>query len=182
MKTIPPKDAINEPINPTDVTYIVCLRTVGGGETLFLGRRELDQYNRDPDAFAARHFGLKDVAEYHEWIASNGTSLCSERMRNGKLCSNQIGMRHERGLQYWREHHRTEPCRSHGGDEREKPPPRWLGRYPVAADRRCEALTRSQDTCDHQCGLSGTHVRDGRRVCHMHRDCADVDFIDGGRT
>ena len=60
-------------------------------------------------------------------------------------------------------------------------------RYPVADELRCEALARPNEwprTCAdwqrgvHRCGLSGAHRRDGRRVCHAHRDSEKVAYFD----
>lgn len=60
-------------------------------------------------------------------------------------------------------------------------------RYPIPDQRRCEALAHPNDNpryCPdwqrgvHRCGLSGTHVRDGRKVCRAHRDCERVAYFD----
>jgi hypothetical protein len=58
-------------------------------------------------------------------------------------------------------------------------------RHPFPDHRRCEALAHGdpRDWIDwkrglHRCGASGTYLRDGHRVCHMHRDCEQIAYFD----
>jgi hypothetical protein len=175
------KAKINEPVDLADATWIVefdgpCGTADG---THSLGRDEVEQYNADPDLFAAKALGFATADEYREWVECNGAPLCGERTKSGKLCRNQIG-RIQQSPDNWREHHRSRACASHGG-EAEPPPPtrppsRSESKYPVADDRRCEALAHPPDYWnrqawqwgEHRCGNYGSLVRDGRRVCHAH--------------
>jgi hypothetical protein len=107
-RTIP----INKPIDPAEADYTICLTRPGGGETLLVGRAELDQYNLDPDGYAAEHFGFATIDEYREWAALDGTPLCSEQTKSGELCRNSIS-RSQREAADWKALHRTQPCTVH---------------------------------------------------------------------
>jgi len=195
-------DQINEPATKhVEVSWTALLLTTryGSGEEVeFFSAAEAAAYNADPDGFAAKYFGLTDAEEYREWVACNGAPLCSERSKSGKPCPRRIGSPTDYPPHVWLAFHRSRPCEKHGGDAFNTgpmPPPRPGGayrrRYPARADRRCEAITKPPEHWigeawawgPHQCGLSGAFKRDGRRVCHLHRDCADVAFIsDGSRS
>jgi hypothetical protein len=191
MRATTKRDQINKPVTEPESIWSVYLVTdsCGRGQNVLLGDDEVAQYNADPDGFAARYFGLADVAEYREWVACDGAPLCSERTKSGKPCSGRVGKNH--GVAYWRQHHRTAPCRTHGGDAPPQPPTREPRdrRHPASDDRRCEAMVKAPDSWNgcawqwgpHQCGKPGTHIRDGRRVCNVHRDCAVVAFVARGR-
>jgi hypothetical protein len=45
-------------INGGDVSYIVNIRTVWGGEDIYITENEIAEWYADPDLIAARHFGL----------------------------------------------------------------------------------------------------------------------------
>jgi hypothetical protein len=92
--------------------YYACIRTVWGGESIYLNKEEAEQYNADPDDYAARHFGISK-REYREWIECGGTALCSQRTRAGKLCKNSVGG--ELQPDKWKRLHRTAVCHCHGG-------------------------------------------------------------------
>ena len=107
---------LNDPIDPADYFYALCFRTPWGGETTFVGQDEMNQYNADPDAFAAKYFGLT-VDQYREWIETQATALCSERTRAGRLCRNPIGAGVLLTPKDWLQHHRSAPCFIHGGGQ-----------------------------------------------------------------
>jgi hypothetical protein len=197
------KRTINEPATRhVEVSWTACLltRRDGGGEPIeFYSEDEAEQFNADPDGFAAKHFGFDDVDDYREWVACNGAPLCSERTKSGKPCNRQIGQNH--GVEYWRQNHRMVPCPKHGGEPVNSGPmpphaqtEPCIGyrrrRYPPPDHRRCEAITKPPDFWNgqawawgaHRCGMPGTYEREGKRVCHVHRDCTDIAFIDGGRS
>jgi hypothetical protein len=44
----------------------------GGCHTVYLTAREMRRYNRDPDGFAAKRLGYKNVDEYYRAIAHLG--------------------------------------------------------------------------------------------------------------
>jgi hypothetical protein len=167
----------------------------GQGENAWLGPAELARYNRDPDLFAAQYFGCASVEEYHEWVECSGHPRCGELTKSGKPCNGRIGPDPIRSVAEWREWHRSAPCVKHGGDPINacgEPPPRERrrGRYPVRdASRRCEALVPPPDHWnerpwqwgEHQCGLSGPHTRDGRRVCHIHLVKTPIAYVDSDK-
>jgi hypothetical protein len=41
----------------------------GGCDTVYLTAREMRRYNRDPDGFAAKHLGYKNVDAYYRAVA-----------------------------------------------------------------------------------------------------------------
>ena len=108
--------SVNKPVGPADATYIICLATAWGGEALDIGRAELDRYNRNPDAFAAKYFSFTTAYEYREWVELHGAPLCSERTRAGKLCRNQFGSGGQRP-EDWMRLHRSGPCGVHSKTE-----------------------------------------------------------------
>jgi hypothetical protein len=113
--------SINKPIDPADATYVVDVQDAyyGFGKELCLDRDELDQYNRDPDLFTARHFGFATADQYREWIVLQGAALCSERTKSGRMCRTRL--RDKLKASDWRKQHRSRPCHVHAlalGDER----------------------------------------------------------------
>jgi len=42
------------------------------------------EYNADPDDYAAKHLGFQEVDDHCEWVATNGTALCSVVTRHGR--------------------------------------------------------------------------------------------------
>jgi hypothetical protein len=102
---------INE---PAEACYIVCLSCPGGGEGMLeLSLEEGEQYNADPDGYAANYFGLS-TAEYVEWINTCGTPLCGARTKSGKLCRTPTG-RMQQDAAAWMANHRAFFCRRHQG-------------------------------------------------------------------
>ena len=108
--------SINKPVDPAvAAVYVVYIRCAPGyvGNRLFLDPVEFDEYNRDPDLFAARHFGFATADEYREWVHCHGNPHCSEptKSKSGRLCRNPVG-----GFLKpceWREQHRSRPCPIH---------------------------------------------------------------------
>jgi hypothetical protein len=94
-----------------------------GGATIGLDEDQVAAYNANPDRFVAEYMGFSTVAEYYEWVETDGTPLCSERTKSGTLCRNpngtgrsQLGAGGDQtGAARWRERHRTYPCSIHGG-------------------------------------------------------------------
>jgi hypothetical protein len=106
---------INNPVAEDDCFWEVSLQTPGcGGGALFLGRKEVDRYNADPDGYAATHFGFATSDEYREWVSIDGAALCSERTRSSEMCRNAIS-RIQLHSDEWRRRHRLAPCSIHGG-------------------------------------------------------------------
>jgi hypothetical protein len=105
---------LNEPVSLNNCIWEVCFTTPWGGEKNFLDREEVERYNADPDAFAARHFGFSSADEYREWIETGGYALCGERARHGRLCRKLIGGGALEPAE-WKQHHRSAPCSVHGG-------------------------------------------------------------------
>jgi hypothetical protein len=107
-------NSINHPVDPAVAAfYVVAIRRAPdyGGKRLFLDPVEFDEYNRDPDLFAARHFGFATADEYREWVHCHGYPHCSEPTKSGQLCRNPVG-----GFLKpceWREQHRSRPCFLH---------------------------------------------------------------------
>ena len=101
------------PINgpELEVLSVVNVRRPGGGETIYLKPSEVPLFKADPDAFAAKHYGLT-VAQYAEWVATEGAPLCGDRTAKGTLCKNLTG-----GFQLsaseWKALHRELSCHSH---------------------------------------------------------------------
>jgi hypothetical protein len=106
------RDQINQPVDPADCTYLICLEHPCGGETLDIDRAELDQYNRDPDGYAAAHFRFATADEYREWIACHGAALCSARTKSGRLCRALIS-RIQLTPDEWKRLHRSRSCTAH---------------------------------------------------------------------
>jgi len=114
---------INGVVDPViDACYSISLVGDQYREDVFT-RRELDEYNRDPDLFAAKHFRCVSVEEYREWIRSDQRPLCSERLKRGPMCGAEVPISEEyRRLEYgdadgrvevWRKLHRVYPCTFH---------------------------------------------------------------------
>jgi hypothetical protein len=104
---------------PAEPIWTVNVITVWGGENLFLTEAEAKRYNADPDAFAARHFGLSKI-EYYQWLDTEGSPLCGHRTASGDKCRNRTG-----GFQHvpnhWKSKHRKHLCAAHARKtEREK--------------------------------------------------------------
>jgi hypothetical protein len=69
-------------------------------------------YNRDPDGFAAEHFGLTKP-EYRDWVIQEGHALCGTRTKAGKPCRNFV-TRHGSEPAEWKAANRKDVCGSHG--------------------------------------------------------------------
>ena len=104
--------------HPAEQVWVVNVAMPCGGNTLHLDREEAEQYNADPDAFAAAHFGLSKI-EYLQWLDREGAPLCGERTKSGDLCRNLTG-----GFQLnaakWKARHRSFACVAHGGEPANK--------------------------------------------------------------
>ena len=111
MSDRPNNPAINQRHSPDDCIYHVGIASAYGGGNLYLNRKELDEYNRDPDGYAAAYFGFETSAEYREWIRCDGAALCSERTKSGQLCRTSIGRCYD--PREWLEKHRSRPCSIH---------------------------------------------------------------------
>lgn len=97
---------------PAAPIWIANVATPRGGEDLHLDQEEAAKYNADPDAYAARHFGLSKV-EYLQWLDLEGSPACGHRTAGGDLCRNRTG-----GFQLaaseWKARHRKFFCAAHG--------------------------------------------------------------------
>lgn len=104
---------VNQKVSPADRIYYVQVEDVCGAAEMYLDGHELEQYNADPDAYAAGFFGLTKE-QYLEWLNLQGTPLCAATTRKGKPCKSVI-----RGFQLppkdWLALHRNEYCWVHGG-------------------------------------------------------------------
>jgi hypothetical protein len=105
--------SLNEPVDLADAMWTVQFRGPYGAAdgTHCLDRNEVEQYNADPDGFAAKELGFASADEYREWVEARGYALCSERTKSGKLCRNPVLMKPGES---WSECHRSRPCASHG--------------------------------------------------------------------
>ncbi len=84
----------------------------GGGNTIYFeSREEAKTYDADPDAFAAKHFGLTKI-EYLQWVDTDGAALCSHRTKGGDLCRNLIS-RIQLSAKQWKARHRKALCTTH---------------------------------------------------------------------
>lgn len=96
---------------PAEPIWTVNVITVWGGENIFMNNAEAKLYEADPDAFAAKHFGLTKI-EYYQWLDTEGSPLCRHRTAKGDPCRNRTG-----GFQlvprHWKSLHRKLLCSSH---------------------------------------------------------------------
>lgn len=98
-------------INTGRIGYYADLVTPQGNKSVFLTEAEKDAYQKDPDEFAARHFGL-ELAEYREWMARQGAPLCAAKTQEGGLCGQMVGSSQVDPLA-WKELHRKARCHMH---------------------------------------------------------------------
>src|SRR5258705_7737063 len=186
---------VNQPVDPADAldpseaTYSI---DTEHGETLqYLDRAELDEYNRDPDLFAARRLGLADAEEYREWLACGGAALCSERTKSGHLCQLPNCDAPTLYVDEWRRLHRARPCCLHAKNivppvSPVSPPRRKYGHSRAAApdDCRCAALTKlpKHPWDRRRCELHAPwwQRRDGRPVCGQHFSCSTIEYACDG--
>lgn len=109
--------ALNEKLDPVaDAIYDAHPAAPGGGFNLWLTSDEVHEYNSDPDLYVARHLGFATAEQYREWVKTEGTALCSERTKSGRLCHNSIAGGHgtQRNAVTWLQLHRSAPCHVHG--------------------------------------------------------------------
>ena len=100
-------------INTGKVEYAANLVTPWGSGTVVLTEQQVSDYQRDPDGFAAAHFGLTRD-EYREWLELDGAAKCGAKTKAGKPCDNFIS-RTQLDSQKWKALHRSEYCPTHGG-------------------------------------------------------------------
>jgi hypothetical protein len=97
----------------SEAIWIANVTTVWGGEDIYMDAAEAKRYDADPDAYAAKHFGLTKI-EYYQWLDTEGAPLCSHRTAAGDNCRNRTG-----GSQLvprsWKIKHRKLLCVAHGG-------------------------------------------------------------------
>lgn len=93
--------------------YIALAATAGGGTEIRLGGpEEAAEWDRDPDAFAARHLGFPSKGAYRWWVALDGTPQCGAMTKGGRPCENPAG-RIQMGAEEWLAKHRVDRCRLH---------------------------------------------------------------------
>ncbi|PVE23662.1 hypothetical protein DC522_14525 [Microvirga sp. KLBC 81] len=102
-------------INSAEIEYVATLTNVYGGEYVSLTEQEVAEYKRDPDGFAAKHFGLTRD-EYQEWIECGGEAKCGAKTKAGKLCGNTLKGGSQLSAEEWKARHRSEYCSTHGGE------------------------------------------------------------------
>jgi hypothetical protein len=98
----------------------VGIRIPGGYRGFRLDPDELEEWNADPDAYAAAVCGLSKF-EYLQWIDLDGTPLCGHRNKGGDLCGAIIG-RMQMDAHKWKIVHRIECCPAHGGPKKNRRP------------------------------------------------------------
>jgi len=103
---------------PADQCWVANVITVWGGENIFMDRAEAALYAADPDAFAARHFGLTKI-EYYQWLDTQGSPLCRHRTARGDLCRNLTGGQ-QLAPDHWKSKHRKLFCKAHAPKVRSK--------------------------------------------------------------
>jgi hypothetical protein len=97
------------------VAYVARAAEPGGGTQIFLDSAEqAAEWDRDPDAFAARHLAFPSTTAYREWVALDGIALCGSMTSKGRMCSNQLG-RIQLGREEWLALHRNGRCHAHKG-------------------------------------------------------------------
>lgn len=113
MNTNQDRYLAGEPLNSQDLQSerLACLAHPCGGETIYLNTGDVDRYVRDPDGFAAEHFGLSK-SDYREWVFHGGHALCAAQTKAGKPCRNFV-TRHGTDAAEWKAAHRSEYCGSH---------------------------------------------------------------------
>jgi hypothetical protein len=99
-------------INTGKVEYAANLVAPWGGATALLTEQQVSDYQRDPDGFAAAHFGLTRD-EYREWLELGGAAKCGAKTKAGKPCGNLISGQLD--SREWKARHRSEYCPTHGG-------------------------------------------------------------------
>jgi hypothetical protein len=99
-------------INDSKAAFVIYpIRGDGGFDHMQISKRQIAEYEADPDLFVAKLFGLS-VEDYLEWIVCDGTPLCSALTKSGHLCRNNIG-----GFlldpETWKRLHRKATCHAH---------------------------------------------------------------------
>lgn len=86
----------------------------GGSEEVYVDDEQAARWQADPDACAARYFGMT-VEEYREWIAVDGYASCGALTKDGRPC--RAALAHPHGGQLdareWKRCHRVEACHAH---------------------------------------------------------------------
>jgi hypothetical protein len=81
---------------------------------LQLTTAEVIEFNKDPDAWAGKHFGLT-ANEYRQWVYYGGTARCSEITTSGWPCNNPITGNdgYDLDAQTWKRMDGCRPCSFH---------------------------------------------------------------------
>jgi hypothetical protein len=99
---------INGPAGPQ---YEACVAVPGGSRSLHIDESQIPEYNANPDAFVAKHFGMT-VQEYREWVQLDGMPLCGTITKKGSFCRNPVG-RIQMKAKEWLAKHRICYCTVH---------------------------------------------------------------------
>jgi hypothetical protein len=75
---------INKPITNENAQFLVGLVGFGGWTTF--SWEEVQEYNKNPDAYVAESLGFKDVAQYAEFITGTEGHRCRALTKVGKRC------------------------------------------------------------------------------------------------
>lgn len=102
-------------IAASGVTFTANVDHIHGGETVFLTPEEALNYGANPDAAAARHFGVAaDV--YRAWVDARGLIRCAGKTVADRRCSNMISGGAIGSPDEWDRVRRSgEHCAIHGG-------------------------------------------------------------------
>ena len=86
----------------------------GGGfcrpTTISMTPVQMQNYLDQGEEYALGLIGVS-LPEFESWHSTDGTALCMERLRSGKLCGNQVGL--QLSLEKWKLLHRNECCHLH---------------------------------------------------------------------
>lgn len=97
------------------IAFIANVPTVLGGRDLIMGPEDAAAFASDPEAIAAKHFGVsRDV--YVEWLAAQGDVQCAGTTQAGRRCRNSIsGGTIADPVEWARAVAVRERCAKHGG-------------------------------------------------------------------
>ena len=92
--------------------WMASINTPHGCGMLCLSDEEAEEFNRDPDEYAAKHTGCVSKLEYLQWIYLEGTPLCAGHTKTGKRCKREVGHTQMKPAE-WRALHRIAFCKQH---------------------------------------------------------------------